>query len=632
MRTFTLEEIETVINDYTNKISTVKISKKLKTSPQKIKMLLLDNGIDIDDPNNTVGFSKKPKTYWNETTLFEVMVTCRTRREFATKYSTAYKIAKEKGIYNKIANKVFSKEKNLNSFNEKIHIVYSYEFKEYNAVYIGRTLDLKRRHRQHQKDINDSVYKFCIENKCQIPDVNIIESGLTGEESQIQENFWLEDYLRKKWYVINKSSTGLNKSSMGSSYRKWDYEKCKIAASKCNSKEDFKNKFVGAYNISRKHGWIYDFFKFNLKKENGCFSTFEQCIDEIKKFKNLSDIRSNYPFLYQTICKNKWNEKAKEVLGYKKKTKTTINHSIISPHILIPEIIDIDINKLSRKEFIFYHMIYMPSVNILPRMLSSSVHGEETIFVIEDYKIIFAVLTTDKIRNKKIKTNYIKDYSTVIVYDTEITPMDFKLRSKIESILNVRRDLGYYTLNARQCIIKEITYNQASAFLNNNHIQGDITATVYLGAFCENILVAVMTFNKGTLTNRDWELTRFATDFHYIVRGAGGKMFQYFIKHYKPTRVISFADRRWTIFRKNLYTKIGFKYCHTTPPSYKYLSKNNNDTKLYNKFGFRKKTLLKKYPDRLVPEMTETEMVKELGYDRIWDCGLIKYVWTNPDK
>jgi hypothetical protein len=27
--------------------------------------------------------------------------------------------------------------------------------------------------------------------------------------------------------------------------------------------------------------------------------------------------------------------------------------------------------------------------------------------------------------------------------------------------------------------------------------------------------------------------------------------------------------------------------------------------------------------------MTETEMVKELGYDRIWDCGLIKYVWYN---
>ena len=40
--------------------------------------------------------------------------------------------------------------------------------------------------------------------------------------------------------------------------------------------------------------------------------------------------------------------------------------------------------------------------------------------------------------------------------------------------------------------------------------------------------------------------------------------------------------------------------------------------------------MLKKFPN-LDPRLTETEMVKELGYDRIWDCGLIKYVYTNPD-
>ena len=30
--------------------------------------------------------------------------------------------------------------------------------------------------------------------------------------------------------------------------------------------------------------------------------------------------------------------------------------------------------------------------------------------------------------------------------------------------------------------------------------------------------------------------------------------------------------------------------------------------------------------------MTESEMVKKLGYYRIWDCGLFKYIWTNPDN
>lgn len=30
--------------------------------------------------------------------------------------------------------------------------------------------------------------------------------------------------------------------------------------------------------------------------------------------------------------------------------------------------------------------------------------------------------------------------------------------------------------------------------------------------------------------------------------------------------------------------------------------------------------------------MTETEMARELGYDRIWDCGLIKYVWKRNEN
>lgn len=49
-----------------------------------------------------------------------------------------------------------------------------------------------------------------------------------------------------------------------------------------------------------------------------------------------------------------------------------------------------------------------------------------------------------------------------------------------------------------------------------------------------------------------------------------------------------------------------------------------------HKFGFRKQILHKKYG--LPLSMTESEMTKQLGYYRIWDCGLFKYVWTNPDN
>lgn len=46
-----------------------------------------------------------------------------------------------------------------------------------------------------------------------------------------------------------------------------------------------------------------------------------------------------------------------------------------------------------------------------------------------------------------------------------------------------------------------------------------------------------------------------------------------------------------------------------------------------HKFSFRNKILSKKY--KLPTSMTEKEMCGVLGFYRIWDCGLIKYVYFN---
>lgn len=64
-------------------------------------------------------------------------------------------------------------------------------------------------------------------------------------------------------------------------------------------------------------------------------------------------------------------------------------------------------------------------------------------------------------------------------------------------------------------------------------------------------------------------------------------------------------------------------------PDYRYIVPMSQER--HHKFGFRKSILLKKYPDKLNANMTETEMAKALGYDRIWDCGLIKYVWKKEN-
>jgi hypothetical protein len=176
---------------------------------------------------------------------------------------------------------------------------------------------------------------------------------------------------------------------------------------------------------------------------------------------------------------------------------------------------------------------------------------------------------------------------------------------------------------ARKCVIKEIDKKQSNTFLDENHIQGMSKASVYLGAYYQDKLIGVMTFKKET--GNSWELNRFATDNNYICNGVGGKLFTYFVRHYNPSKIKSFADKRWTINENNLYTSIGFVKEKDTPPDYRYVKVSESMMRIH-KFNFRKQVLHRKYG--LPLSLTESEMTKQLGYFKIWDCGLIKYVWN----
>ena len=59
---------------------------------------------------------------------------------------------------------------------------------------------------------------------------------------------------------------------------------------------------------------------------------------------------------------------------------------------------------------------------------------------------------------------------------------------------------------------------------------------------------------------------------------------------------------------------------------YHYLPKENNARKVGILTLSKKPEEIKKYGLDL--SLSEMEMVKELGFDRIWDCGLAKYILT----
>lgn len=198
------------------------------------------------------------------------------------------------------------------------------------------------------------------------------------------------------------------------------------------------------------------------------------------------------------------------------------------------------------------------------------------------------------------------------------------VKCKLRHILGL--DINKNKIFARKCNVEVVGKETARSFLSNNHIQGYTSASVYLGLFYDKTLVAVMSFLEEK--KEMWNLNRFATDIKYNCVGAGGKLFKYFTTHYVFKEVKSFADRRWTTnVSNNLYTKLGFSFDKFTKADYTYYNPKVAKFKRFHKFGFRKQILHRKYGLPLT--MTETKMVKELGYDRIWDCGLIKYVYYN---
>lgn len=221
---------------------------------------------------------------------------------------------------------------------------------------------------------------------------------------------------------------------------------------------------------------------------------------------------------------------------------------------------------------------------------------------------------------KKKKLAYEKGISLIPIFEDEFVQKKNIVLDKIDSLLNICKPK--YKAYGRKIDVKEITKAQAQEFLDKFHIQGFASATIYLGGFFNGNLIAVMSFIKEK--DSFWNLNRYCTDFSYSCPGVAGKMFSSFIKKYQPKEVKSFLDYRWCKNRmENLYTKLGFVEKEILAPDYRY---TNGHAQRLHKFGFRKNKLSKKYG--LPLSMTETEMTQKLGWTRIWDCGLIKYVWT----
>jgi very-short-patch-repair endonuclease len=211
-------------------------------------------------------------------------------------------------------------------------------------------------------------------------------------------------------------------------------------------------------------------------------------------------------------------------------------------------------------------------------------------------------------------------YKLIQIFEDEWIEKQKIVKSRIKNLFNK----NFRKIYARKCIVKEISSDLKSKFLKKYHIQGNDKSNLHLGLFYKNRLISVMTFNPyrialGNKSKKDcYELTRFCSIFNFSIVGGASKLLKYFEKKYKPKEIISYADRRWS--DGNLYKLLNFNLVGETQPNYWYIIRNQRK----HRFAYRKSELpklLKIYDQNL----TEWDNMQLNGYDRIWDCGSLKF-------
>ena len=174
------------------------------------------------------------------------------------------------------------------------------------------------------------------------------------------------------------------------------------------------------------------------------------------------------------------------------------------------------------------------------------------------------------------------------------------------------------TIYARKCKLKKIDdISIVKKFLNSNHMQGYSHSNIKIGLYYENELVSLMAFGKK---RKNMELVRFCNKLNINVVGGSSKLFKHFVKNYKFDIIESFSDI--SLFDGKMYSNLGFKFMHNTPINYHWVI----DGIRRHRFSFNKKSLVNKGHDK---NLSESEIMKNMGYYRIWECGLKKWIYKS---
>lgn len=191
----------------------------------------------------------------------------------------------------------------------------------------------------------------------------------------------------------------------------------------------------------------------------------------------------------------------------------------------------------------------------------------------------------------------------------------------VKSIIKTKLGLFDKKIGARKCIIKNISSDESKVFLTSNHIQGYAAASIRLGLFYEDELVAHLAIGKNRFRPNTYEIVRFASKLNTSVQGGLTKLWKEALTQLPDHfTALSYVDRRYFEGKSN--EQIGFVLDHTNPPGLHY---TKDYKRLESRLLYQKHKLAKRFPETFDPNLTEWENMQLQKYDKIFDCGTYAY-------
>jgi hypothetical protein len=245
--------------------------------------------------------NKSGQVYRTNEEIYEIAKRFTKMKVFRSKEPDVYQISLKRKL---ISQFTWLERANNKSGVPYLDNVYAYEFAETKSVYIGRTVDIERRHEEHCRKPGDTVCKYATEHGIEIPRPKILHTGISITTGATLEGDEIEKYRELGWNILNRCKAGsigllgtfISKASALRIAKRYKYN------------DELRHEQPRVYGFLVRNNMIADctWLEYRGHTRNGTFNVYENCLREAKKYTLIGEFRLKSPGAYSGAKRHGW--------------------------------------------------------------------------------------------------------------------------------------------------------------------------------------------------------------------------------------------------------------------------------------------------------------------------------------